>query len=76
MQLSQELTQLEQTRQRAAQKFEQMRDIAITRLGNLKSEITKLIQLLGKSIYTDRWKIGKNIRSSLSFRTYKTSHTE
>ena len=53
-----------------------MRDIAITRLGNLKSEITKLIQLLGKSIYTDRWKIGKNTRSSLSFRTYKTSHTE
>ena len=42
MQLSQELTQLEQTRQRAAQEFEQMRDIAITRLENLKSEITQL----------------------------------
>ena len=42
MQLSQELTQLEQTRQRAAQEFEQMRDTAITRLENLKSEITQL----------------------------------
>jgi len=42
MQLSQELTHLEQTRQRAAQEFEQMRDIAITRLENLKSEITQL----------------------------------
>ena len=42
MQLSQELTQLERTRQRAAQEFEQMRDTAITRLENLKSEITQL----------------------------------
>ena len=27
----------------------------------------KLIQPLGKSIYTDRWKIRKNMLSSLSF---------
>ena len=31
----------------------------------------KLIQSLGKSIYANRWKIGKNMLSSLVFLTYK-----
>ena len=31
----------------------------------------KLIQLVGKSIYANRWKIRKNTLSSLSFLTYK-----
>ena len=42
MQLSQELTQLEQTRQRAAQEFEQMRDIASTKLEKLQTKMEQL----------------------------------
>ena len=42
MQLSQELTQLEQTRQRAAQEFEQMQAIASTKLEKLQTKMEQL----------------------------------
>ena len=42
MQLSQELTQLEQTRQRAAQEFEQMQAIANTKLEKIQTKMDQL----------------------------------
>ena len=42
MQLSQELTQLEQTRQRAAQEFEQMQAIANTKLEKVQTKMDQL----------------------------------
>ena len=35
------------------------------------TDMKKLIQPLGKSVYANRWKIRKNMLSSLSFLTYR-----
>ena len=48
-----------------------MRDKGQRFLQRKTADAEKLIQLLGKSIYANRWKIRKNMLSSLVFLTYR-----